>query len=86
MTHEPVCARCEIEMRPKENDVRVIDWFSEPPKPYQIWCADLWICPKCGVELVIGFGNRAFAEHYEEGFEDGLKNVKENYTVINNYE
>ena len=82
----PICVKCEIEMRPEENDVRVIEWFSEPPQPYKIWCADVWMCPKCKTKIVVGFGQGAYAEHFQEGFEQSLENARGNYTVVNNYE
>ena len=86
MYHEPVCVKCETEMRPEENDVRVVDMFSSPPEPDSIWCADKWKCPICGVEVVIGFGQHAYINHYEEDFEISLQHAKESSTVINNYE
>ena len=82
----PICVKCEIEMRPEENDVRVINWFSLPPEPDTIWCADVWKCPICGVKIVCGFGHAAYAYHYQEGFEQSLENARGNYTVVNNYE
>jgi len=81
----PICVKCEVEFRPKENDVRVVKWFSSPPRPCAIWCADLWTCPKCGIEIVVGFGRDSIAEHYQEDFEESLQNAEDNYTVINCY-
>jgi len=81
-----VCAKCECELKPKSNDVRVVEYFLKPPKPYKIWCADLWVCPKCGVEIVSGFGFKSLSEHYETTFQDTLSDSISNHKVINDYE
>lgn len=73
--HRPVCASCRVEMRPETNDVQVLDvadWG-----PYQLWSADLWKCPICGKEIIIGFGNNAYAAHYEENFELRLQSARQ---------
>jgi hypothetical protein len=84
---KPVCAKCECEFIPKQNDVRVVEYFLDPPQPYKLWCADLWACPKCGFEIVTGFGNNAYAEHFQEGFTEMLEDVnKRGERRINVYE
>ena len=37
-------------------------------EPYKIWCGDLWKCPECGHEIVVGVAGGPVAEHYQEGF------------------
>ncbi len=70
MRHRPVCAKCECELKPKENGIGLLDMFNPSdksgPQPYQLWDADLYKCPKCGYEIVIGFGDLPMVEHWEE--------------------
>jgi len=67
MNHRPVCVECRVEMRPETNGIGVLDMANFGP--YKIWHADKWKCPKCGYEIVMGFGSMAVAEHYEDSFE-----------------
>ena len=62
----PICWPCGLQMRPEKNGVAVIEmaYFG----PAAIWMSDLWKCPECGVEIVSGFGNRPFSEHYQPDF------------------
>ena len=53
MAHRPVCVKCEVEMRAEKNGVIVVDIEHETVT--QFWSADLWRCPKCDAEIVIGF-------------------------------
>jgi hypothetical protein len=50
--------------------------FNEPPRPYKIWHADLWVCPQCLHQIVSGYGSEALLEHFQEGFDEYLENVK----------
>jgi hypothetical protein len=38
-------------------------------RPYKVWIGDLWKCPSCGHELIVGVGKEPLREHYQEGFE-----------------
>lgn len=38
-------------------------------KPYKIWLGDLWKCPECGHELVVGVVGGPASEHYKPGFQ-----------------
>ena len=71
--HRPVCVKCECEMRPERNGVGVVDYFNPSdkpdPQPYAVWDADLWKCPKCGIEVMVGFGANAISNHHEEKFQ-----------------
>ena len=64
MFHRPVCVKCQTEMKPETNGVGVLDIADFGP--YKIWDADKWKCPKCGIEVIIGFGEQAIAHHYQE--------------------
>lgn len=83
--HNPVCVKCECEMRIEKNDVRIVDHNSND-RPYQIWAADKWKCPKCGMEMVIGFGKNAYADSWTNGilgFKELLETCIKNETVVN---
>jgi len=64
MVHRPVCAKCEVEMRPKKNGVIVVDIERETAT--QLWSADLWSCPKCNVGVVIEFGHNPWATRFDD--------------------
>ena len=81
MSHRPVCVKCEVELYPEKNDIRVLDTMPGG-SPYKIWCADKWKCPICGIEIVTGFGLGPIAEHYEPGFDDLLANTQAADTVV----
>ncbi len=73
MNHTPVCVKCEVELRPEKNGFKVIDMFQHNTKAYKIWDADKWKCPKCGIEVVVGFGNKPLAiQHEGETFQKYL--------------
>ena len=67
MNHNPVCAKCQVEMRPETNGIGVLDMADFGP--YQLWQADLWKCPVCGNEIIVGFAKEATTEHYLDGFD-----------------
>ena len=69
----PICVKCRIEFRPVENGVTVVDMFSQPPKPYRMWQADLFECPICKTQIVSGFADKALAYHHESVFEHWLQ-------------
>ncbi len=66
--HRPVCVKCNCELHPETNGVGVLDVL-ENMDPYQIWDADLWKCPKCGIEVVGGFGGGPISSHLEPHFQ-----------------
>ena len=73
--HRPVCVKCNCELRPETNGVGVLDMNDNGA--YELWDADKWKCPKCGIEVVGGFVYTPISAHYEEDFQkmiDGYKN------------
>lgn len=50
-------------MQPERNGVGCLDMADFGP--CQVWDSDLWKCPKCGVEVLAGFGQGPVAEHYD---------------------
>jgi len=79
----PVCVRCQVEFRQIRSGVAVIDMFSQPPRPYQIWMADLFECPVCKARIVSGFGRNPLAQHFEPNFAQWLQEAGEGFQVRN---
>ncbi len=70
-----VCVACHVELRPEKNGTIVIEMASFGP--YKIWDADTWKCPKCGIEIVAGFGKVPIREdHYAPDFPAWLERLK----------
>lgn len=77
---KPICVKCERFYRPKKNGVFFIESYPTKPLappgratpefwlPYKVWSGDLWHCPDCGHELVVGTGMRAVSEKHMDGF------------------
>ena len=79
--HRPVCAACQVEMHPEKNGVGVLDMADYGP--VNLWDADLWECPKCGFQIVSGFGSNPIARHYEgERFKRLVQSYQDNSIVI----
>lgn len=47
----PICVRCAVSMRCKKNGYVVAD-----PTPPTYWRGDMYECPVCEVQIVVGFG------------------------------
>ncbi len=65
--HRPVCKKCNCELRPETNGVGVLDMNDN--RAYELFDADLWKCPKCGIEIVGGFGYNCISAHFEPDFQ-----------------
>ena len=74
MSHNATCVQCLTLLRPRKNDVCVHITMNDG-SAYKLWQADLWECPDCGNQVLMGFGNRHWAEHYEEDFAKHLDGV-----------
>ena len=72
------CVQCLTLLRPRKNDVCVHITTSDG-LPYQLWQADLWECPDCGNQVLLGFGRCAWSEHYENDFAKHVKSA--DYTI-----
>ena len=80
-----VCVECEIELKPEENGILLIEFASFGA--YKAWYADLWKCPKCGTEIVSGFGNSPIMEHFQDGFSTWLEEARKKASrVVCDYE
>ena len=79
--HRPVCASCQVEMRPETNGVGVLDMAEFGP--VSLWDADLWKCPSCGHQIVAGFGDSPISRHGEgKSFEDHIEHYRRHSIVV----
>lgn len=78
---KPICVPCQRFMRPKKNGLAFIEGMptdnakpglAEPEKwkPYKLWRGDLWECPDCGHQAIVGVARDPMAEHYQDHFKD----------------
>ncbi len=44
----PICAKCETEMRPERNGMVTVTHSQNPPQPYEIYMGDLGSAPSAG--------------------------------------
>ena len=70
-----ICVKCQCELRPSTNGTVVVEMAKFGP--YKMWEADALKCLGCGIEVVAGFADHAFAEHYEKGFDHTLTALEE---------
>ena len=81
---KPICVKCKRFFKPAWNGVVALEQMplqqrAEPGTgdeglwtPMKIWQADLLRCAGCGDEIIVGFGRRPIAEHYEDRFARAL--------------
>ena len=72
-----ICVKCETEFRPEINGVIVAEMFQKNQKIYKLWEADLWKCPLCGFEIIAGFAQYPFTEHFKDNCEEVLEKAKQ---------
>lgn len=85
---KPVCLGCRCFYRPKKNGFAWIEGMPDSggaPRgvagngqwsPYKLWVSDLWACPECGHEIVVGHCQREISEHYLPGFAEAVAQYK----------
>ena len=73
------CVPCQTYFRPRKNDIRMLETYDDG-RPYKVWCADLWECPDCGTQVILGYGQRPIAEQFESDFQVELNKVT--HTII----
>lgn len=77
-----ICRKCETQLKPKENGVKVVELFQNNQKVYKIWDADLWHCLICGFEVVAGFGESPMMEHYQGDIKKVVAELEEKGKTI----
>lgn len=61
-----VCVPCARFFKVEKNGVTFEEGFGDGRgKPYKLWMADLYQCPKCGTRVIAGLGHGPVAEHHE---------------------
>ena len=81
--HRPVCVKCCCELRPETNGVGVLD-MDEQVTSYELWDADRWKCPMCGMEVVGGFALNPISAHYNANFTQVIDSYKSKNLLIEN--
>lgn len=82
---KPVCVRCHCFYRPKKNGFMFIESmpngmghpdhnirgtrYPNAWQPYKLWRGDLWECPDCFHEIVVGVAPAPIVEHWEPRFD-----------------
>ena len=74
---KPICVKCRRFYRPKKNGTAFIEGMpiygaSVPAglaapelwQPYKLWMGDLWACPDCGSEIIVGTGVKPISERH----------------------
>ncbi len=80
----PVCVSCLKFMKPRTNGIIVEERMPthrpDPTQtdwgPYKLWEADLWQCPRCKQQIIMGWGRQAFAEHHEDDYSDKVNKIE----------
>ena len=57
----PVCYACRVEMRCHKNGQAVVNGGS-------LWHGDVYRCPLCGVQVVVGFGREPISEEWRPDY------------------
>lgn len=83
--NRPVCVSCGCYYRCWKNDVvvetgelKVSERFSEPSTwvSHEIRSADLWRCPECEGEIVIGFAQDPLSHSLKAGYAERLAEIE----------
>jgi hypothetical protein len=59
----PICVKCKTYYRCKRNDFPFeVAWEG---RPFSLHLGDLWECPRCGAEIIIGVGKAPIATRHD---------------------
>lgn len=78
---QPICKPCGRFYTVKENGILFAKTCKmkingiEEERPYQIYMADLYVCPNCNHETISGVGQKPIVEHFQEQFYETLPAV-----------
>jgi hypothetical protein len=71
------------EMMPKSGNPLPGTLEPENWQPYKIWAGDLWECPDCGAETIVGTGRGPISEHYFDDFNDVVSCLSADQLKVN---
>lgn len=83
----PICVNCRRFYRPKQTGIEFLEQMpdgntprAEPGtseawrwSPYKLWIGDLWECPSCETQVIVGVGAKPLAEHFMPNFAGELE-------------
>lgn len=69
--HRPVCVKCRVEMLPEKNGTICVDYTKQGP--YKMWDSDMYRCPVCQIDILVGFGQAEISVCHDGQFEGMLK-------------
>ena len=55
---KPVCVKCNKTLQCESINGRLVELFQNNEMIYKIWHCDIYKCPKCGMQICYGFGDR----------------------------
>jgi len=73
-----VCAKCQVELRPKKNGVGALEMAANGAA-VAIYDVDLWSCPICALDVLLGFGSKPISEHFKGG---NFWSIVEGYDLV----
>ncbi len=81
-----ICVKCQVYLVIESNDIRAVETFQKDfRKPYAVYHADLWRCPSCGFEIVLGFGGSPEFEHFHDNFKARFECITERIIYAHEY-
>lgn len=65
----PLCVNCQRDMTRTESGVVILE-YAKALGPYQLWHADLFVCPSCETQVVADKADRPYARHGQADFDE----------------
>ena len=75
-----VCAKCHVKMQPNHNGTKFIE-CKDMGEPFKIWNSDKYICPACGIEILVDFAERPLSVAYDGYFEQRLQQARKDVCI-----
>ncbi len=92
---KPICVDCKMFFRPERTGTSVLEQMPVPSnakpgtaepenwKPYKLWMGDLFRCPSFGAQIVVGFGSKPLAEHFQPNFKAEMEYAGSDFVTVN---
>jgi hypothetical protein len=79
---KPICAKCERFFKPKKNGVAFEEGYGDGTRrPYKLWLGDLWECPNCEAQVIVGTGASPVVHAHEPGYSRLCESIGPTYFV-----